>query len=133
MDFEGNCSLMIKGEHLNFEDIEKNLQIKPSRLIRNGEIVSKVIGNSQYDLWAFEIKYGNNKAINEVLNELLVTISSSREYLQNLSNVADVKIKCYLQSDFAQINFAFDSNVLKELANIDIKFEISIFSWGGIS
>lgn len=128
----GNCSLVIRGDNLNLVEIEENLHIKPSRIVRKGEVISKTIGESQYDVWVFEIGFGENKIPDKALEEILSTISSSKTYLQSLISTVDIKIKCYVQSDYAQFCFEISPNVLKELASMNIKLEISILSWGGV-
>lgn len=128
----GNCCLMIRGNDLYFDEIEKNLEIKPSRMVKKGELVSKVVGKSQYDLWTYEIKINETNPPNLILKQLLSKLNPCKAYLQKISMSADILIKCYVQSDYAQISFEFLPDVLKELANLDIKLEISILSWGKV-
>jgi len=132
MDNTGNCSLIIRGDNINLAEIEENLQIKPSRVVRKGEIISKTIGKSQYNVWVFEIKFGKNKLPNIALEEMLTAISSSKTYLKGLIDTVDIRIKCYVQSDYAQVGFEISPNVLKKLADMNMKLEISILSWGGV-
>lgn len=127
----GKCSLIIRGNKLNFVEIEENLNIKPSRIVRHGEIISKTIGESQCDVWVLEMGIDENVLPDKALESLLSTIMSAKAYLQSIANYADLVIKCYVQSDYAQIHFDISPNVLRTLAEFDIKFEISILSWGG--
>lgn len=131
MDNSGNCSLIIRGENIDFIEIEDNLQIKPSRTARKGELISKAIGKSHYDVWVYQIGFDGNRIPENALESLLKTIKPSTDYLNSISNFSELIIKCYVQSDYAQINFEISPKILRELANINIKFEISILSWGG--
>ncbi len=128
----GKCSLIIRGENLNIIEIEENLQLKPSRLVRKDEVVSRVIGKSQHDVWIFEKEFDENGTPAKTLKNILASISSSKDYLQNLTNFAELSIKCYVQSNYAQVNFKINPNILKELASMNIEFEVSILSWGGV-
>lgn len=128
----GSSSLIIRGDKLNIEEIEENLQIKPSRLVRKGEVISKIIGESQQDIWIYEKKNDDNEMPLNSLKSILSSISSSKGYLHNLANYAELTIKCYVQSEYAQISFKISPSVLKKLASMNIEFEVSILSWGGV-
>lgn len=132
MSNSGSCSLLIRGDNLDFNEIEENLQIKPSRIIRKGEIYSKVIGKNQYDIWILDIKFDNNGTPEDALMNLASIIHPFKEYVKKLSMVADVRIKCYVQSEYAQLNFELSSRVISELADLNVKVEISILSWGAV-
>lgn len=61
MTYYGNCRLVIRGDNLNLAEIEKNLQIKPTRLVRRGkyyvmllEKVSTIFGLSKKKLTKME-------------------------------------------------------------------------------
>lgn len=129
----GNCSLIIRGQELNFNEIENNLRIKPSRVVKKGEVISKVVGESEYDFWVYDIKMDEEKNPDQILADLLSILIPCRAYVQNVAKYADVRMKCYVQSDYAQINFELSPNVIKKLACMEIKVEISILSWGGVT
>ena len=128
----GSCSLLIRGENLDFNDIANNLLIIPTKIIKKGDTISKSIGRSQYDIWDYEIKFNENRTLDDTLASLLNTIEPFKIYLHGLTDISDIFIKCYLQSDFAQINFDISPKVLKKLGNMNIKFKISILSWGNV-
>jgi ribosomal 50S subunit-recycling heat shock protein len=129
----GNCGLVIRGHELNFNEIQNNLKIKPSRAVKKGEVISKVVGESEYDLWVYEIKLNEAKKPDQILEDLLSILNPHKAYIQNIAKYADVRMKCYVQSDYAQIYFELSPNVIKELASMEIKLEISILSWGGVT
>lgn len=130
MTYYGNCKLVIRGGNLNLAEIEKNLQIKPTRLVKKGEVLCDVVGKSQYDIWVVEKEIDENRTPAEALKSIITMISPSKEYLQSLTCFAELIIKCYIQSEYAQINFDISPDILKDLAHMNIKFEISILSWG---
>jgi len=132
MSTSGNCSLVIRGHELNFKEIEENLKIKPSRIIKKGQVVSEVIGESEFDIWVLEIKFKEEEIPNNILAEVISVLTPYKVYIQGLSKWSDVRIKCYVQSKYAQINFELYPNVINELSSMGIKLEISILSWGGV-
>lgn len=132
MNVSGNWSLIISGDQLDFDDIRKKLLIKPSRIIRKGEIKSKVIGPSQYDVWVFERNFKSRDEIARTLDELLMELQPFEEYIKLLSNDIDIAIKFYIQSDFAQIGATLPAQSIKKLAEMNIRMEISVFSWGKV-
>ena len=129
----GNCGLVIRGYDLNFDEIENNLEIKPSKVAKVGDCLSKVVGESEYDLWRYEIKLDSEKTINQILKELLDILNPSKEYIHNIARYADVRVKCYVQSDYAQISFEFLPDVIEQLSSMGIVLEVSTLSWGGVS
>lgn len=128
----GNCSLVIRGTEIDFGEIDINLKIKPTRIIRRGDVLSKTIGPSQYDIWIYEIRHDESGDPNKTLKTLLSIFKSSGDFLRMTSKLVDVSVKCFVQSDLAQIGFEFSPEVIKNLADIGIKFELSILSWGGV-
>ena len=67
----GRCSVIIRGNSLDFNDIAKNIAIKPSQIIRRGEKSSKFGTLNPYDIWIYDVVYENNE-INKTLENLLI-------------------------------------------------------------
>lgn len=126
----GRCSVIIRGNSLDFDDIAKNIAIKPSQIIRRGEKSSKFRTLNLYDIWIYDVVYENNE-INKTLENLLIHFEPYDEYLVGLSHDVDVSLRCYIQSDYAEIGWSFYPELLRKLAEMKIKLEFSIFSWGG--
>lgn len=101
----GSCSLIIRADKLNIEEIEQNLQLKHSRFVRKGEVISKTFGEFLLDTWIFEQKNFMNEASVDPLKSMLDSLGASKKYVGILTNYADVTIKLYIQSEYAQINF----------------------------
>jgi hypothetical protein len=129
----GSCSLIIYGnDKLNFDEIKENLKIKPSNIVKKGEIKYKCGGEIKSDAWIYKIEMEEGKEPNETLERLLKDLKPSIGYLKKLDESVDVSITCYVQSDLAQIGFDFSSDVIRDLAELSIKFGISILSWGQV-
>ena len=126
-----SCSLILRGHNLNFEEINKNLHLKPTNVIRKGQVISKVIGESELDAWIYKLKFKEKGKINEFIEKFLKIIKPKADYIKDLPNVEDASLKFYIQSDLAQIAFEISPILIKELSKLNLRLEISIFSWGG--
>lgn len=133
MLISGSCGIIIRGKNeLNFDFISKNLMIKPTRIVKKGEIVNESAGVVKSDVWIYEVKFVRGGDINSTLEELLVTLLPYKNVISDLCNYSEICIRCYMQSELAQIGVDFQPNVISMLAELDIKFELSILSWGAV-
>lgn len=132
MSNSGYCSLIITGDKLNLDLIEDTLNITASEKQKKGEIFNKIIGKVQYDFIRFNEKTNGKYNPNETLMTLLNKLIANEEFLKDLSKNACIYIKCYVQSDYAQVNYMLSANTLNKIAQLGIGLEISIVSWGGI-
>lgn len=129
----GSCSLIIRGNKIDFSEIEIYLKVKPTKIVRRDDVLSKSLEPSKYEIWIYEIKYDEGGDPNNTLEKLLSLFNNtSKEFLHRISKIADVFVKCYIQSDLAQIGFEFSPEVIKDLADLGLKLRFSILSWGGI-
>ena len=131
MEDSGICSLIIKGENLNFKKIEKVIGIESTQKFEKGKIVSKVIGKIEFDLIRFDIKVDKGESPNNALNKLADTILESKDFLKKNKDVYDIYLNCYIQSDYAQVNYVISSEVIKKISLLDLNLKISLLSWGG--
>lgn len=129
----GNCSLIIRGhDTLDFDDIFKQLPIKPSTIVRKGEIKYKTAGKFKSDVWIYEIKKKKNEELSETLDTLISDLKKYISSIKNLSKYYEMCIRCYIQSDLAQIGFEFSPEAIKGLSELSLKLEFSILSWGEV-
>jgi hypothetical protein len=126
----GSCSLILRGNALDFDVIGKELNFPPTRIVRAGQLISKVIEASKHDIGIFEVRQGE-EGINDTMDILLTLLQPHTKFLNSLSNEVEIYVKCYIQSEFAQIGMTFLPEIIGKLATVGLKLEISIFSWGG--
>lgn len=62
---------------------------------------------------------------------LLDKLADNEEFLKKLNQKACIYIKCYVQSDYAQIYYTLSAMTLNKIAQLGIDLDISILSWGG--
>ena len=132
MSNSGYCSLIVTGEDLDFSLIEGTLKIAASERRKKGEIVNSVIGGMQNDFIRFDEKVSGKYNPNKTLKSLLDKLMMNEVFLKDLSLRASVFITCYVQSDYAQINYVLSAKTLNKIARLGIGMEISVFSWGGV-
>lgn len=132
MTCSGSWSLIIRGTQLDFAEIGKNIAIAPSRILRKGEVRSAATGPSEFDTWNYEVKFKKEDGLINSLEVLLSELYPCRDFLKALSQSVDVSLRFYVQSDYAQIGIVLPPALLQRMAALNIKFEVSILSWGGI-
>jgi hypothetical protein len=129
----GSCSLVIRGHNeIDFNYIDKYLSIKPTKVAKRKEIINKSAGEVKSDIWIHEIKMKKGDDINNTLKELLYVLSNDQNKINLLNNNLDICIRCYMQSDLAQIGVDFSPEVIALLAKLNIRLELSILSWGSV-
>jgi len=130
----GTCSLIIQGKDiLDFDEIDEKIGVLSTAKYKKGDVFSKSSPNKiPNDLWIYDCNIDKYIDVNEALCDLLNKIKVSKEYIRQLSGLSDVCIRCYVQSDLAQIGFDLSPYIINELANVNVRFEISILSWGEV-
>ena len=132
MSNHGYCSLVISGDDLDLDLIEKTLNIEASEKTKKGEVVNSVIGEPQSDVISFDEKVKGKYNPDKTLMILLDKLTDNEEYLKELNQKACIYIKCYVQSDYAQIYYTLSAMTLNKIAQLGIDLDISILSWGGV-
>lgn len=132
MSNSGYCSLIITGDKLDFDFIEDTLKIKASEKRKKGEIVNKIIGEMESDFIRFTEKMNGQYNPDKTLNNLLDKLINYEAFLKKLSESACIYIRCYVQSDYAQIHYILSATTLSKITQLGIDIDFSIFSWGGV-
>ena len=132
MENSFTCSLIIRGMELDFENISREIQVQPTRMGRKGEPSGK--GNRIFpnDFWSYEIEADGNSMADEIFNQLLLMLAPMKAFLQSLQAVSEVCIRLFVQSDYAQIGFDIQPVTIVKLAELGLRLEVSILSWGGV-
>lgn len=132
MGNNGRCSLIINGEELDYEYIDKLLPIKPVEIGRKGERIekwSKILRNN--DTWQYSFEFEDSSP-EIVIEKLLKEIELYKNNVDELSKKYEVYIRLYIQDDEAQIYFLISKEILKKISELNIDFGISILSWGEV-
>jgi hypothetical protein len=132
MSNSGYCSLIITGDKLELDLIAETLKIEVSEKRRRGEIFNRVIGEVQRDFIRFDEKMNGKYNPDKILATLLNKLMDNEDFLKNLSKNSSIYIKCYVQSDYAQVNYVLSAKTLNKIVQLGIDLEISVLSWGGV-
>ena len=132
MSNSGYCSLIITGDDLDFSLIEETLKMEASEKRKKGEIVNRVIGAVQNDFLRFDEKTGGKYNPDKTLLSLLDKLMDNEMFLSNLSQKANIFVECYVQSDYAQVDYMLSAEAINKIARLGIGLEIFVFSWGGV-
>lgn len=132
MSNSGYCSLIVTGDNLDLDLIEETLNIASSEKWKKGEIFNSVVGKAQSDFISFNEKMKGKYNPDKTLTALLNRLMDNEVFLKDMSKKAHVYINCYVQSDYAQINYMLASETISKAAKLGVGIEISILSWGGV-
>ncbi|MEY2196993.1 DUF4279 domain-containing protein [Neobacillus sp. BF23-41] len=127
----GSFNFIIRGEDLNLDEITKKINLKPSKVRRKGELIAKDI-KMKDSYWSYQIKYEGYNELDLALDELLNTLHPYKSFVSEISNVYDVYINLSLRSNLGQLGFDLQPKILKALADLSIRFEVNILSYGEV-
>ena len=127
----GSFNFIIRGEDLNLDEITKNINLKPSKVRRKGELIAKDI-KMKDSYWSYQIKYEGYNELDLALDDLLNTLHPYKSFVSEISNVYDVFINLSIRSNLGQLGFDLQPKILKVLADLSIRFEVNILSYGEV-
>lgn len=128
MDMDWNVTFAISDYQLNFEEINKNIKLNPTKLIIKGQkITTKKI--APYDIWLYDIKKSKDTNIADTIYTLLEHITPYIDYIKKFSTqYREVVINCYIRSDMGQLGFEIPHEVIEKLNSIGIDIGFHILS-----
>lgn len=130
MNINCNIAFVISDFELEFEEINKNIKVNPTKIIHKGqEITANKL--APYDIWSYEIKISKEINISDGLCTLLDQIMPYSSYIKKiLSQYREVAVNCYIRSDMGQIGFEVSPEIIKRLDRIGIGLNFHILSFG---
>ena len=129
---EGRFSLLLEGVDLPVEMIEQKLHIQPTRIIRKGDVLNRLpLMVAEQDEWAHTIDLTNADNTDTALNDLLAQLIVNASALKELeSSGMSVKLRLYVQSDYAQMAFRLMPETLSRLVATGLPLDVTSMSWG---
>lgn len=132
MPNSGFCSLIVRGDNLDLDLIEKTLNLEASDKWRKGEIINDIVGEMEDNFIRFneklDGKYNPNKTLQSLINKLM----NNKSFLEDLNKKAYICLVCYIQSDYAMIGYTLSVETLNMIVQLGVDLDISILSWGGV-
>lgn len=122
---------------LDFDDIEKNLPILPTRKYKAGDKyinsanrpTKRVVDN---DIWLYQFKCQDNENIYQSLKRNLQLFLPHEKYLRNLAQKYTVCFRVSMTSDFAQMYLEMPADIIQLISELGLTMEISILSFGQV-
>ena len=128
MIINGKCSLIIRGEFIDVEEVERNMNLKASRCYKKGQNVSETVGEILQDVWIYEVNFDERLSLENALLEVVSQTEAS--YIKEIKQVYEVVLQCHVVSELAQIRFELSNYALMKLQESGLDLRFSIFSWG---
>lgn len=131
---EGRFSLILEGTDLPADDIGKALGIQPTHIVRKGDVLNKLpLMIAECDEWGRTIDLTNSQDTDTALNDLLAQIILHTGDLKAFAEQGiSVKLRLYVQSDYAQMSYRLMPETLSRLVATGLPLEVSSMSWGEI-
>lgn len=126
------ASLVIFGSALDFYNITETLKIQPTRIIKKGEIISKVLGTTEYDTWIYQSELEKGKPLIEHLEAIKLKLENKVKEIKSIEEKNTIIVRCSYHSNLAQGSIILSPNIMSFYANINIPIEISTLSWGEV-
>lgn len=115
---------------LDFDNINEQLSLFPTKIIKKGQS-TRSKRKAPYDIWAREVKFNDEKELVRELEALLNSlILKCEEILELKSRYMDVGLDFYIRSDYGQLGFTLNPEVLQKMALLNIETNFHILSFG---
>lgn len=131
---EGRFSLIIEGTDLPAEEIETQLHIAATQIIRKGDMLNRLpLVVADRDEWAHTISLTNAESTDTALNDLLAQIILHTGALKAFAERGlSIRLRMFVQSDYAQMTYRLMPETLSRLVATGLPLEVSSMSWGEI-
>ncbi len=128
---EARFALILTGEQVPMDEAETLLELKPTRVIRKGEIINRLPEiAAATDEWVHGIPLYHPMDEEPELNELLGHLCQRKAALGRLRARCGVTLRLYVQSDYAQMTYQLVPETLQRLVELGLPLEVSSLSWG---
>ena len=130
-----HCSLalLVIGTNLPMDVISDRLGMKATKIIRTGDIINKlpqmIAGE---DEWVYRVDLESPQGRDEIMKGLLENLEACREQLESVKQYGEVRLRLYVQSDYAQMAYCLMPETLSDLAALGLPLDVSSISWGEI-
>ncbi|OIK14207.1 hypothetical protein BIV60_11910 [Bacillus sp. MUM 116] len=127
----GSFDFIIRGIDLYPDEISKKLNLKPSKVRKKGEIITKDI-KMKDSYWNYQVKFKGYDELNQALEKFLSILLPYKAFIREISEVYDTYIFFSLRSNLGQLGFDLHPKTLRALADLNIRFEVNILSYGEV-
>ncbi|MEL1136605.1 DUF4279 domain-containing protein [Desulfitobacterium sp. THU1] len=134
MDNSRKFIFSITDLNLNFNQLNTDIPISPIKIIQRGQLIGKLKKiKAPYDIWSYEIIITDNDDIISYLSELLDKLLPYAKCIQEASKQYERSaISCYIRSEFGQMGFHINNEIIIKLASLGLDIDFHILSFGGV-
>lgn len=134
MNIIGSFALSISDISLDFKEIEDNFPIKPSRIIKKGEMIGKLKNiEAPYDIWTYKVAIADREDIFKNLSLMLDDLMPYCKFIKDACNrYENVLINCYIRSEYGQMGFRLSNEIIKKIEKIGLSLDFHILSFGAV-
>lgn len=128
----GWCIILIYSDTVSVDEISRIMQVKPTSAVTKGNVVSKRLNSCAiHNGWFYKREFDNLDSVDETMQHVVKVCFDAIDRLRKVEDL-DVRIRCFVNSDLAQVGYSLSSETIKLLSKIDKGLEITLFSCGGI-
>lgn len=125
-------SLILSGDPLDPEQVSSLLQYEPTRLIRKGDLVSRLPAlKAAENEWRHAVPLTDPLGHDSQLDSFLHELIGKKKLLSQLQEQGlRVTLRLYVQSDSVQMVYRLTPGTLSLLTELNMPLEVSSISWG---
>ena len=130
---EARFSLILEGDNMPLDMIEKKLKLKPTRIIRKGEVLNRLpMMVAERDEWTHTITLTNSQDTDAEMNQMLARVILCQGVLSEMAanDGIKVRLRLYVQSDYAQMSYRLMPETLQRLVATGLPLDVTSLSWG---
>jgi len=126
-----NLHITIKIEtNKPIEFISDILDAEPTDFVRMGEAKFDFLDKAEQNIWILTEIHTDLNEIGNHIQDFIKSNSIFCKKINELNKIGKCVLRLSVVSDYAQIGFCLSQEDLQLLSQLNIPFEISIFSWG---
>ena len=131
--WEARFSVVISGNELPFEQLNGDLGLKATRVIRTGDMLNKLPEvYAGRDEWLYTVQLTDPNGEDKDMNQVLMQLIEHREALSVIQQMYTVTLRLYIRSNKAMIAYRLMPETLQHLLAIGIPLDVTSLSWGDV-
>ena len=128
----GCCSILIYSDVVSVDEISKIMQTEPTNRVKKGELLSRKLNTyAPRNGWFYKKEFNDLECIDCAMQHIAEVCIKAIDEINN-SKYLDVHLRCFVNSELAQVGYVFSPKTLFLLEKINHGLEITFFSCGGI-
>jgi hypothetical protein len=124
--FAYSATLRIFGDSLDFDDINRHLELFPTYSHRKGERKGPKSPGFEHDMWSYSPQLEEVRPLEEHIDNLWQGIKHAKDYLLSLKKVATVDVFLGYRSNVDTAGIEIPYTCLEMFLELEIPFGISI-------